>query len=72
MSQDQSSHPIVSTKLPTVYQCVEPMLTDNLTVDGLYGKCSFDSYDQVFVLTSFCTYVALDLLPPMGPTTQTP
>lgn len=30
-------------------QCVEPMLTDNLTVDGLYGKCSFDSYDQASV-----------------------
>lgn len=30
-------------------QCSEPMLVDNLTVSSLYGKCSFDSYDQASI-----------------------
>lgn len=30
-------------------QCVEPQVTDNFTVAGLYGECNFDSYDQASV-----------------------
>lgn len=34
-------------RLHASLQCSEPMMVDNLTVSSLYGKCSFDSYDQV-------------------------